>query len=77
MTQDKARPTPDGGDHSGGGPQGERIEGSLTDGGAMAGDTDEQRVFGAAREAAEHDEDSTASEPGGDVARPPVPPAQP
>lgn len=41
--------TADGGQHSGGGKQGERLEGSLTDGGSLPGvaNTDEDRSFGA------------------------------
>ena len=40
---------PDGGDHSGGGPLVERLEGSLTDGGSLAGEGEAARRFGAAR----------------------------
>lgn len=49
MTQNN---TPDGGQHSGGGQQGERIEGSLTDGGSLPGNrnTDEDRSFGAGKD---------------------------
>jgi hypothetical protein len=39
----------DGGSHHGGGEQGERIEGSLTDGGSIPGDGPENRSFGAGR----------------------------
>ena len=41
----------DGGDHSGGGRQYERLEGSLTDGGSIPGreDSDEGRSFGAGK----------------------------
>jgi hypothetical protein len=47
---DPAEPgEPDGGDHNGGGPQGERLEGSLTDGGSVAGEGEDARRFGAGR----------------------------
>ncbi len=47
------RPPAKGGQGFGGGEQYERLEGSLTDGGALPGqDEDEERRFGAGRDAA-------------------------
>lgn len=55
MASEDQAAQPDGGDHSGGGEQGERIEGSLTDGGSLPGyaHQNDPRSFGAGRTAAE------------------------
>jgi hypothetical protein len=49
----QAKPPAEGGQGFGGGEQYERLEGSLTDGGALPGqDEDDERRFGAGRDAA-------------------------